>query len=105
MTDLSLKTIDESNKIDEFDFGDDDINCFLKNLAITYQKRKLSNTYILKSKESNQMVAYFSILASQLNTGDACIYGIDKITIVLLGRNLNYKSFFSRRYYFYCFTL
>lgn len=65
MTGLSLKIIDESDKIDEFDCGDDDINFLLKNLAIAYQKRKLSNTYILKSKESNQMVAYFSILASQ----------------------------------------
>ena len=86
MTYLSLKIIDESDKIDEFDCGDDDINYFLKILAIANQKRKLSNTYILKSKESNQIVAFFSILASQLNTGDARIYGIDKIPIVLLGR-------------------
>lgn len=86
MTNLLLKLIDSSDNVDDFDCGDDDINYFLKNLAIPNQNRKLSNTYILYSEESNLIVAYFSILASQINTGDARIYGIDKIPIVLLGR-------------------
>jgi len=83
---LLLKIIDKSDKIDDFDCGDNDINYFLKNLAIPNQYRKLSNTYIFYLEENKRLVAYFSILASQLNTGDARIYGIDKIPIVLLGR-------------------
>jgi len=86
LTNLLFKLIDKSDNVDDFDCNDDDINYFLKNLAISNQNRKLSNTYILYSKNSNQIVAYFSIIASQLNTGDARIYGIDKIPIVLLGR-------------------
>jgi len=86
LTNLLLKLIDSSDNVDDFDCGDDDINYFLKNLAIPNQNRKLSNSYILYSEESNLIVVYFSILASQLNTGDARIYGIDKIPIVLLGR-------------------
>lgn len=86
MTQLLFKIIDKSFKIDDFNCGDDDINYFLKNLAIPNQFRKLSNTYIFYIKENKRVVAYFSILASQLNTGDARIYGIDKIPIVLLGR-------------------
>ena len=86
MTQLLLKIIDKSDKIDDFDCGDNDINYFLKNLAIPNQYRKLSNTYIFYLEENKRLVAYFSILASQLNTGDARIYGIDKIPIVLLGR-------------------
>ena len=86
MTQLSFKIIDKSFKIDDFNCGDDDINYFLKNLAIPNQIRKLSNTYIFYVEEDKQVVAYFSILASQLNTGNARIYGIDKIPIVLLGR-------------------
>lgn len=86
MTKLLLKIIDESDKIDKFDCGEDDINYFLKNLAIPNQYRKLSNTYIFYNEEDKRVVTYFSILASQLNTGDARIYGIDKIPIVLLGR-------------------
>ncbi len=86
MTQLLLKIIDKSDKIDDFDCGDDDINYFLKNLAIPNQYRKLSNTYIFYLEENKRVVAYFSLLASQLNTGDARIYGIDRIPIVLLGR-------------------
>lgn len=86
MTQLLFKIIDKSFKIDDFNCGDDDINYFLKNLAIPNQFRKLSNTYIFYIEENKRVVAYFSILASQLNTGDARIYGIDKIPIVLLGR-------------------
>ncbi len=86
MTQLSFNIIDESFKIDDFNCEDDDINYFLKNLAIPNQIRKLSNTYIFYIEENKRVVAYFSILASQLNTGDARIYGIDKIPIVLLGR-------------------
>jgi len=86
LTQLLFKIIDKSFKIDDFNCGDDDINYFLKNLAIPNQYRKLSNTYIFYIEENKRVVAYFSILASQLNTGDARIYGIDKIPIVLLGR-------------------
>jgi len=86
LTELLLKLIDESDNTDDFNCGDDDINYFLKNLAIPNQYRKLSNTYIFYNEEDKRIVAYFSILASQLNTGDARIYGIDKIPIVLLGR-------------------
>ncbi len=86
MNKLLLKLIDTSDKIDKFNCGNDDINYFLKNLAIPNQYRKLSNTYIFYNEEDKRVVAYFSILASQLNTGDARIYGIDKIPIVILGR-------------------
>ncbi len=95
MTQLLLKVIDDSDKIDDFDCGDDEINYFLKNLAVPNQYRKLSNTYILYLEENKQVVAYFSIMASQFNTGDARIYGIDKIPIVLLGRmgvDKNYRG-------------
>ena len=95
MTQLLFKIIDKSSKIDDFDCGDDDINYFLKNLAIPNQYRKLSNTYIFCIEEDERVVAYLSILASQLNTGDARIYGIDKIPIVLLGRmgvDKNFRS-------------
>lgn len=93
MTQLSFKIIDKSFKIDDFNCGDDDINYFLKNLAIPNQIRKLSNTYIFYIEEDKRVVAYFSILASQLNTGDTRIYGIDKIPIVLLGRMGVEKNF------------
>jgi len=86
LNELLLEIIDNSDNTDDFDCGDDEINYFLKNFALSNQSKKFSNTYILHPKDSNQVIAYFSILASQLNTGDARIYGIDKIPVVLLGR-------------------
>ena len=38
MTQLLLKIIDKSDKIDDFDCGDDDINYFLKNFSIGFPK-------------------------------------------------------------------
>ncbi|MBD3253817.1 MAG: hypothetical protein GF383_01925 [Candidatus Lokiarchaeota archaeon] len=52
MTDLSLKIIDEFDNIDDFDCNDDDINFFLKNLATSNQNKKLSNAYILYSRQT-----------------------------------------------------
>jgi len=46
-------------------------------------------------EDSNEVVAFFTLSASQLNTGDARIFGIDKVPIVLLGRlgvDNNYKG-------------
>ncbi len=93
MTNLLLKVIDESDKIDDFNCGDEDIDYFLKKLAIPNQYRKLSNTFVFLNQEDKRVVAYFSLLASQLNTGDARIYGIDKVPIVLLGRISVDKNF------------
>lgn len=83
MNQLVLEVIDESHILEDFNCGDEDINYFLKKLALPNQNNKLSNTYVLSNEK---VIAYFSLLASQLNTGDARIYGIDKIPIALLGR-------------------
>ncbi len=37
-------------------------------------------------KDTNEIIAFFTLSASQLNTGDARIFGMDKVPIVLLGR-------------------
>ena len=95
MTDLFFKILDKNVKIDKFNCGDENINYFLNNLALLNQERKLSETYIFCLKDSNELIAFFTLSASQLNTGDARIFGIDKVPIVLLGRlgvDINYKG-------------
>lgn len=86
MTNFILKIIDDSDRTEDFNCGDEDINFFLKNLALSNQNKKFSNTFIFYNEKTKRVVAYFSILASQLNTGDARIYGVDKIPVALLGR-------------------
>ncbi len=86
MTDLIFKEITDDIILSKFDCGDEDINYFLKNLAISNQERKLSKTYTFCLKDSNEIIGFFTLSASQLNTGDARIFGMDKVPIVLLGR-------------------
>lgn len=94
MTDLIFKELDREVIIEPFDCGDQVINNFLNNLAFLNQERKLSKTYTFCLKDSNNVIAFLTLSASQLNTGDARIFGIDKVPIVLLGRlgvDNNYK--------------
>lgn len=45
-----------------FDCGDDDLNDFLISQSQLFTKSLLATTYVLMSKDSNEIVAYFSIL-------------------------------------------
>ncbi len=86
MTDLLFKQLDKDAIIESFDCGERVINSFLTDLALLNQERKLSKTYVFCLKDSNIVIAFLTLSASQLNTGDARIFGIDKVPIVLLGR-------------------
>ncbi len=66
----------------------------MREFALPNQERKLSNTYTFNLQETNEILCFFTLSASQLNTGDARLFGIDKVPIVLLGRlgvDKNYK--------------
>jgi len=95
LTDLIFKELDRDVIIKTFDCGDQSINYFLKNLDLLNQERKFSKTYTFCLKDSNKIIAFLTLSASQLNTGDTRIFGIDKVPIVLLGRlgvDNNYKN-------------
>lgn len=94
MTDLIFKELDRDVIIEPFKCGDEVINSFLNNLALLNQERKLSKTYTFCLRDSNKVIAFLTLSSSQLNTGDARIFGIDKVPIVLLGRLGVDKSFF-----------
>ncbi len=86
MTEFVLKELDESDVLDNFSCKDEDIDFFLKNLALANQKAKFSKTYVLSDKINHKAIAFISLSASQLNTGDARLFGLDKIPGILLGR-------------------
>ena len=86
MTEFILKELDESDILEDFSCKDEDIDFFLKNLALSNQKAKFSKNYVLSDKINHKTVAFISLSASQLNTGDARIFGMDKIPVILLGR-------------------
>lgn len=86
MTEIIFKELDKEIIIRDFDCGDLEINSFLEKLAHTNQEEKLSKTYTFCIKDTNELIAFMTLSASQLNTGDARIFGIDKVPVVLLGR-------------------
>jgi len=86
LKELIFKELDKDAIVEPFNCGDHLINSFLTDLALFNQKRKLSKTYVFCLKDSNEVIAFVTLSASQLNTGDARIFGIDKVPIVLLGR-------------------
>lgn len=86
MSNLLFKEIDDSVKIDGFCCGNDIIDNFLTNLAIPNNERKLSKAFVLCRVEDKKVIAFFSLSASRLNTGDARIFGMDKVPVVLLGQ-------------------
>ncbi len=81
-----LKELEESDLLDNFSCKDDEIDFFFKNLALTNQKVKISKIHVLSDKINHKTIAFISLSASQLNTGDARFFGIDKIPVILLGR-------------------
>jgi len=66
LTDLIFKELDRDVIIKTFDCGDQAINYFLNNLALLNQERKLSKTYTFCLKDSNKIIAFLTLSASQL---------------------------------------
>ena len=87
----SCNDVDDEVMARAIGYSDEDINNFLKNLALPNQERKFSNTYAFNLKDSNETIAFFTLSASQLNTGDARLFGIDKVPPTV--PSLGYKSF------------
>ena len=63
MSNLLFKEIDNTVEIDEFCCGNEIIDNFLKNLAISNNERKLSKTYVLCREEDKKVIAFFSLSA------------------------------------------
>jgi hypothetical protein len=57
---LSFDVLSNEFDLSKFDCGDADINAFLKDDALDYQKEKLANTYIFHF--DYKPIAFFSLL-------------------------------------------
>lgn len=67
LADYSLVELSASIDLSTFDCGDQDINEFLKDDALNYQKDRMANTYLFIDDDSNEIVAFFSISNDCLN--------------------------------------
>lgn len=70
ITDYTMVKLSNTNLTQPFDCGDTDLNDFLITQSLLFTKSLLATTYALISKETNDIVAYFSILNDKISMSD-----------------------------------
>ncbi|MDE5814044.1 MAG: GNAT family N-acetyltransferase [Muribaculaceae bacterium] len=66
----TVRRLDMGESIIAFDCGDDDLNDFLLNEASLYRNALLSVTYVVEKKETNEVMAYFSLANDKISISD-----------------------------------
>ena len=56
-----------SNSLNSFNCGDKDLNEFLKKDALEYEKNLLAKTYLLITKKSKKIIAFYSMLNDKVS--------------------------------------
>ncbi|MCC8113075.1 MAG: GNAT family N-acetyltransferase [Bacteroidales bacterium] len=69
LTKVSISRL-QSEDIQNFDCGDNDLNDFLKHDALDYQKTLLAVTYVLKYGPEKVIMAYYSLANDRISIGD-----------------------------------
>ena len=66
-----IERLNDTNKVEFFDCGDDDLNDFIINEASLFQAEKLAVSYIMKSSEDlKSVVAFFSLSNDKISITD-----------------------------------
>ena len=65
-----IKKLEKNDKISSFDCGDGDLNDFVLNNAALYKRERLAESYALKEKISNDIVAFFSLSNDKISVTD-----------------------------------
>ncbi len=64
--DFNFSELSEKDDTESFDCGESEINKFLKDYSINFQKEKMTNTFVFKN-EKDEVVIFFSISNDCLN--------------------------------------
>jgi len=67
---MKLEIINESHNTNFFDCGNIDINNFLKNNALIDTQSFVSKTFVLKKKETNKIIGFYTLISSQLSKSE-----------------------------------
>jgi hypothetical protein len=86
MVQIKFGEFDNTTDFEEFTCGTDEIDDFLKKKAKINSEFKFSKIYTFTTLEENKVIAYFTLSASQLNIGDARIFGKNNLPATLLGQ-------------------
>ncbi|HUY01541.1 MAG TPA: hypothetical protein VMV49_18400 [Candidatus Deferrimicrobium sp.] len=86
MVRIKFREFDDTLNFEGFACGNDEIDDFLKNKARINDKTKFSKIYTFTSIEDDKIIAYFTLSVSQINIGDARIFGKNNVLAILLGQ-------------------
>lgn len=67
---FEVRILQNDEKVESFNCGDDDLNDFLLNRAILYRKALLAVTYVFENIESKEIVGYFSLANDRVSLDD-----------------------------------
>lgn len=70
LADYEIRKLGLNDRVTQFDCGDKDLNDFIINDAPLYRKTLLAMTYILQHKDTNKVVAYFSVANDRISIKD-----------------------------------
>jgi GNAT superfamily N-acetyltransferase len=69
-TDCEFITLSEEHRITNFDCGDNDLNNFFNNEALSYKEQLLAQTNFFQHEETGKIVCAFSLSPNALKTSD-----------------------------------
>lgn len=70
LADYEIRKLELIDSVKQFDCGDEDLNDFIINDAPLYRKTLLAMTYVLEHKNTNRVVAYFSVANDHISIKD-----------------------------------
>lgn len=70
LANYEIRKLGLNDRVRQFDCGDEDLNDFIINDAPLYRKTLLAITYVLVQKETDRIVAYFSVANDRISIKD-----------------------------------
>lgn len=65
-----IRRLAKGESISAFDCGDADLNDFILNEAIQYRQARLAVSYVIETKETRQVVGFFSLANDRVSISD-----------------------------------
>lgn len=68
--DIQLRRLTGTERVTNFDCGDEDLNDFIASDAQLYYKVRIATSYVLEEKTSGKVIAYFSLAHDRISLTD-----------------------------------
>lgn len=65
-----IRRLSKRDRVSNFDCGDEDLNDFILNESYYYRQALLAVSYVIETRESNQVVGFFSLANDRISLSD-----------------------------------